>query len=134
MKRTIFGLSFFVLSLCSVPYVQAAGDAAALSGVPYVTGGVGEEEWATLQEQANDYSLQLLFAQKVTGAYLAGVKVSIENAQRKQILAADDCGPRFLAKLPAGRYQLTVEYAGSQQKKLVGIGANQATKAVFYFP
>ena len=135
MKRFFNGPSRVLMAICLMFSVQAIADEAMTTpGVSFLTGGVGEEEWTAMQERANDYNLRLLFAQKTTGAYLAGVKVTVENEKGQRILDANDCGPRFFTNLPAGQYRLMVEYAGEQQKRMVSVAKAYATNLYFYFP
>ena len=101
---------------------------------PYLTGGIGDEERESLQSRAGSYNLQLLFAVKVSGEYLASVRVAITAADGRPVLAAEGAGPWFYAQLPAGRYQLAVETNAIRQTRWVTIDSGKTTKAYFYWP
>ena len=100
-----------VLLVVLWPLAGLAGD-----GVPYLSGGVGDEELATLQARKVEFNVQLLFAEKGSGSYVAGVKLEIRNAGGP-VLALDSAGPLVLAKLAPGRYWITAESGGKVQSR-----------------
>lgn len=90
-------------------------------GVSYVSGGVGDDSIAKLNTLAGQFNLKLVFAMQ-SGNYVSDVKVVIADAKGKTLLDATSAGPWFLAKLPAGSYQLTATFAGKDVKRSVTIG------------
>ena len=82
------------------------------NGITYVSGGIGEGQAQAMMGMRKDYNLQLTFAMKGTGEYLADVKVNIQDAKGKEILETVSSGPLFYAKLPQGRYKVTAEFNG----------------------
>ena len=98
--------------------VQTAG------GVSYVSGGVGDDSINRLNSLAKDFNLKLVFALK-TGEYVNGVKVTIANAAGKTLLDTASEGPWFLAKLPAGNYQIVANFEGKTQKRTLAVGAGK---------
>lgn len=121
-----------ILFLCAMALAGhvAASDA---NAVPYVSGGIGEDEQQALQAEAANYNLRLSFAEKGSGAYLSDVKVTIRNAADATILAAVSEGPWFFAKLLPGRYRITVEADGQPQTRTVTLTPGQAMKLHFYW-
>jgi len=81
------------------------------SRVSYVSGGVGADSIDRLSSLARDFNLKLVFALK-SGEYVSSVKATIANAAGKQLLDTTSEGPWFLAKLPAGNYQIVATFAG----------------------
>lgn len=120
-----------VLAACGLAMTFSTS---ALAQVPHVTGGVGDEEREALQAQAKDYNLQLLFAIKGSGEYIASVKLSIFDNAGKPLLAAEGAGPWFYARLPEGRYQVVAETAGNRQVRWVMTSPDKPTKVYFYWP
>lgn len=98
------------------PIVPQAG------GVPYVSGGVGDESLQRLRDHASEFNLKLVFAM-ASGAHLSAVRVTITDAKGKTILETISDGPWFLAKLPAGKYQVVASYAGKALEQSVAVDA-----------
>ena len=96
------------------PTVHEAG------GLPYVSGGVGEESLQRLIARAGEFNLKLVFAMK-SGAYLSNVRVAIADAKGKALLDATSEGPWFLTKLPLGNYQVVASYAGKALERSIAI-------------
>src|SRR5262245_64716920 len=70
----------------SAPQVQT------YQGIPYLSGGIGEEEREMLRRLAHDYNVQLIFAAK-EGHYLSEVHVRIMDARDRTVLDAVSAGP-----------------------------------------
>lgn len=98
--------------------VQTAG------GISFVSGGVGTESTDHLNLLAKDFNLKLVFALK-SGNYVSSVKVTIADASGKQLLDTTSEGPWFLAKLPAGNYQIAATFAGKAEKRTIAVGAEK---------
>jgi len=98
--------------------VQTAG------GVSYVSGGVGDDSINRLNSLAKDFNLKLVFALK-KGEYVNGVKVTIANTAGKTLLDTVSEGPWFLAKLPAGNYQIVASFEGKADKRTIAVGTEK---------
>lgn len=112
----------------------ASSLALAAEAPPFVTGGVGDDELAAMQAEAANYNLQLLFAEKGSGAYMSGVKVVIRDATGKPLLSTEGAGPWFFARLPAGRYQVSADSDGVVQTRRLAIANEKPAKVYFYWP
>lgn len=127
-----------LLSTLMLSLILAASGVSFAAGnggpVPTLSGGIGDDELQTMQAEAKNYNLQLLFAEKTSGAYLSGVRLSLQNAAGKTVATADGAGPWFFARLPAGRYQVIAESGGLRQTRWINVAADPATKAYFYWP
>lgn len=102
-------------------------------GITFISGGVGMRETDYLRKVEVDYNLRLLFAAKETGEFFADVKVRIADKKGKTVLDAVSNGPRFLAKLPAGVYQVTAEMFGEPLTRKVKISGKRAVSENFYW-
>jgi hypothetical protein len=127
IESKMFAQRFAAILLCSaslVSFASASSDAIVQTsgGVTYVSGGVGKESIDRLSSLARDFNLKLVFAMK-SGAYVSGVRVAIADAAGKMLLDTTSEGPWFLAKLPAGNYQVVANFEGTALKKQVAIGA-----------
>ena len=106
-----------------VPVANASSDEVVRTGgVSYVSGGVGTDSIDRLSSLARDFNLKLVFAMK-SGNYVSDVKVTIANAAGKTLLDTTSEGPWFLAKLPAGNYQIAATFAGKAEKRTIAVGA-----------
>lgn len=112
-------LAGVLMCCCGLSFAQ--NEAAPADMAPFLNGGVGEEERAMLAEHANEYSLKLTFAES-SGAYLADVSITIENAKREELLNLDSVGPVLLVKLAPGKYRINATSGGKTQQKSVSVG------------
>jgi hypothetical protein len=102
-------------------------------GVPFVSGGVGTEEVATLSDEKKRYALAILTAAKGSGEFLADVRIRISDEQSRLVLDTVMDGPWLLINLPAGRYQIEASQNARVQKKSVALSAGDHQQTVFYF-
>ena len=99
-----------------------------IGSVPYLTGGVGQDERVCLKPVEKDYNLKLVFAVK-SGQYLASPMITVQDKNGKDVLHMRSDGPWFLAKLPAGEYKVIASRDGHQteiEHVKVGQGLNTA--------
>jgi len=99
-----------------------------MDGVSYTSGGVGEMERSAMMQHAREYNLRLTFAAR-SGEYLAGVKVSIQNAKGHKVVEAVADGPWFYAKLAPGKYKVTAEADGQTRTRTLTVGKSKAAVA-----
>jgi hypothetical protein len=77
------------------------------TGVAYASGGASDEELEALRGERLKYSFWLTTAARRSGAYLAGVRVRITEADGGQrVLEHVMSGPWLFADLPLGRYEV----------------------------
>jgi hypothetical protein len=112
----VFTLIVPVASANSDEIVQTVGR------VSYVSGGVGTDSVDRLSSLARDFNLKFVFALK-SGEYVSGVKVTIADAAGKQLLDTTSEGPWFLAKLPAGSYQISATFEGNAVSRKITVEA-----------
>jgi len=58
-----------------------------------------------------------------SGEYLSGVGVVIADSAGKTLLDTTSEGPWFLARLPAGNYQVVATSGGHAVKRKIAVGA-----------
>ncbi|MBE2259097.1 MAG: hypothetical protein H6942_07105 [Candidatus Accumulibacter sp.] len=123
-----------MLSLClSGPLLPQWVQAQAATGFAHVSTGIGDDDPIELEALRHDYNLQLVFALKGSGAYLADVKVGIDNAAGERVLAALSPGPLFFVRLPPGQYRVAAEYRGIVLSRSVRLAADRRHDAYFYW-
>ena len=128
IMRGLIGLRQLLLAASlSLPGIGFAVDAPAElapsveGGIAYVSGGVGKGEQQAIKDMRKDYNLQLLFAAKDTGEYLADVAVKIQDGAGKKVFETVSAGPFFLAKLPPEKYQVTADFHGKPLTRSVSV-------------
>jgi len=115
-----------------------SGPAIAVSPVlvpgAHASGGISYEGQQEMQATQDLYNLRLTFAEAQTGAYVAGVTVSVEAADRSASYGPfADCGPLFYVALSPGVYRVSASYAGLMRTKTIRVG-RAVTQATLYWP
>jgi len=101
------------------PREHARGD------ISYVSGGIGSDEAQAMRDAAVDYPLTLELAAAAGGPrdeYIADARVRIRDSQGSEVLATRTEGPFLLVRLPAGTYDVDVEWNGTHKHKTVDVG------------
>ena len=99
--------------------------------VTFVSGGVGIDERNELDAIRANYNLSLLFSVQGTGDYLSDVKIRITDLKGNVFLETVSDGPKLFAKLPPGRYIVTVDLNGEKYHKTVSVRGKQNTSLSF---
>jgi len=100
--------------------------------INYVTGGIGRQERKEMTPLRAQYNLRLLFAYS-TGSYLAGIAVTVVDQAGNTLLEAVSEGPYLWARMPPGRYRVTVSHAGEGQTRQVSVPASGAADVSFFW-
>ena len=122
------GLGLAAASAYAVPEHGTSG------GVGYQVGGVDAEEARQLSQAAREYPVELIFAWKGSGEYLADVQLSVRDESGRTLLSLNDAGPIVLLKLAPGRYRVDALRNTRELHRMVQVGANTHQQAVFYWP
>jgi hypothetical protein len=117
----------------AAPAARAEASGRTALGGAYVSGGIGEGEIAALDAQRDRYSLWVITAAKVSGAYLADVRVRIVDAKKALVFDHTLAGPWLLVDLPLGRYDVEASYQGQTMTRPTAIHAGDRHQIVFYF-
>jgi hypothetical protein len=135
MKRLLYALVMpcFLFSLQAFaqedwPEPQTQGD------VTFVSGGIGEGERNAMEAMKSDYNLNLLFAAKGTGEFLADVNVRIADAQGNTVIETVSDGPFLFARLKPGNYTVLAEKDGSVMRQKARVGGGKRASLSFYWP
>lgn len=114
------------------PLQAAERPQSAVTAPAHASGGIGDDDPLALI--AGDYNLQLVFAARGSGEYLADVEVLIADASGRTQLETLSPGPLFYVRLPPGSYRITVSYGGQRLHRQVGIGDHRRQSLHFYWP
>ena len=114
----------------SLPPVQRSND------VTYLSGGIGIDQSTAIKDAMHGYPLVLEFAEKTNAGneYLADIPVQISGAHGKVLLDTDSHGPFMLVSLPDGRYTVTANYKGQQERATVNIAPAGHAHQMFVWP
>lgn len=99
--------------------------------ITFVSGGAGDEDRDALKQVESQYNLRLLFAAR-NGDYLADIAVTLSDARGNAVLDTIADGPIFYARVPPGRYRLTVSNQGQSQSRNISVGGG-AVRQDFYW-
>ena len=101
--------------------------------ISYLSGGIGQNEADAIKHVAKQYPLELEFLLKAKpkDEYLSNVKVLVKDMHDKKVLEATSDGPFLLAKMPAGKYEVTADRDGKIEHRMVQIAAHEHRRIVF---
>jgi hypothetical protein len=110
-----------------MPPVQQQGS------VQFVTGGVGLDESNAMKAAEKDWSLSMVFAQRMDGqnVYTADVPVTITDSKGATVLQTTTNGPYLLVKLPPGTYKISSTYNGKELVRSATVSRGSHARAVF---
>lgn len=94
-------------------------------GVSYVSGGIGSDAAQALRDAAADYPLTLELAAAAGGPrdeYISDARVEIRDSQGTPVLRTRTRGPLLLVRLPAGTYDVDVDWNGAHRHQSVEVG------------
>lgn len=111
---------------------HALTEGSTIDGRRYLSGGIGVDEVETLRQQAPGFSLQVITAAP-SGAYLAGTRVRIVDAQQAPVLDTTTDGPWLLVDLPPGRYTLQATHEGRTVERRLNVGSGGGQRVVLHF-
>ena len=95
-------------------------------GTPLLTGGVSEEEREAMRNEIGPYNVWLVFIERDTGNYVAGVKVSVVDSKENAVVDTVADGPWLLAQVPPGQYKVRTS-DGQEQTITAGAGTRAMT-------
>jgi hypothetical protein len=101
--------------------------------VNFVSGGTSEDDRATLQNMEGDYNMRFMFAVQPSGEYLADINVTLVDSRGGTVLDTVSAGPLLYARVPPGRYRVTVDSDGRSQTRTLEVAANGVVSQAFYW-
>ncbi|WP_087660386.1 carboxypeptidase-like regulatory domain-containing protein [Caballeronia terrestris] len=102
-------------------------------GIPYVTGGVGEDEATAFKRLASSYNTRATFVSNI-GEYLSGVTVQLRRADGTLVFSATSDGPYLFARLPQGRYRLNATSDGVSQERSIDVPKSGGVSMTLTWP
>ena len=99
----------------------------------HVSIGIGDDDPIEIEMMRRLHNLQLVFALKGSGSYLAEVKVDIRNAAGEKVLTALSPGPLFFATLRPGAYRIDAEFRGKVLSRTASVTQGGRRDLYFYW-
>jgi len=128
----LLAISPGIVLLSSTTGASAALEVVRNGPVPFVSGGVGEDERQEIGKRAPAYSLELLFAAKGSpNEYLADIKVEIKDKNGEVVLDAVSQGPFLLAKVSPGKYSISADNDGAVKRQTIQVAGTKPRRVVF---
>ncbi|MFT3850083.1 MAG: hypothetical protein QM739_15835 [Propionivibrio sp.] len=106
--------------------VLAPGSA---NGVPYLSGGIGDEEREAIEQARKRYNTKLVLAE-TSGSYVSNVSLTVATVLGEPILTLSGAGPLVLLQLPSGSYVVTADYDGRKAQKRFDVSDNAARTVI----
>jgi hypothetical protein len=115
--------------------IAVAGQAAevAKDGVNYTSGGIGIDSQERLNARAREFNLKLIFTLN-EGNYIADVGVILSDAKGRKVVEHTADGPFFMARLPAGQYNVAATYEGKTVTRKISVGGAGLRTEYFRWP
>jgi hypothetical protein len=102
------------------------------SDIPYISGGNSPYEYDRMEAARRQYNLRLLFSTDNADYVPNSVRVRIQDmASQRTLVDTDAKGPIFYAKVPQGRYLVTLDYDGQQYHQEMGVPENGSVTESF---
>lgn len=114
-----------------IPLIETENPVDSSPDVNYVTGGIGEDEKASITAAKADYNLHVMSA-SMNGAFVGDARVVItakNGAETKEMLSVV-AGPLLYVKLPAGKYSLDATLGEQKKHQDFTIGGKTPTANV----
>lgn len=121
-------LSNFLLLLALPPAAVAQDEVLApgfANGIPYLSGGIGDEEREAIDRARNNYNIKLVLAE-ASGSYVSDVTLHITTVLGDPVISIPSAGPLVLLQLPPGTYLINAAYEGRNAQKRFDVSDNLA--------
>ncbi len=101
--------------------------------IDYITGGNAHDEALSIRRAAQEYPLELVFAEQGSGRNggALNVPITITDAAGRMVFTGPSEGPYFLARLPAGDYTITTSWGPWTFSRAVAIIPGDRERVVF---
>jgi len=95
--------------------------------------GIGDDDPIEIEMMRRLHNLQLVFALKGSGSYVADVRVTVYDRAGRTVLATVSPGPLFFATLAPGQYRIEADFSGRPQARTTTIGQSGRRDLQFYW-
>lgn len=129
MKRLLALLVLTLMFSLTTISASAADIKHSSKGFAYMTGGIGEEETASLKRSQRQFNLHLVFSIG-DGEVATNVDVRIFDSTNKLIYRLLGASPRLNIRLPADRYGIVATFNGEKQSHHFTLEENESKRVI----
>ncbi|MBA5603963.1 carboxypeptidase regulatory-like domain-containing protein [Duganella sp. FT3S] len=101
--------------------------------VPFLNGGVGEDQQQEMLAARKDYNLLLTFATRGSGEYVSDVHLTVTDHEGKAVLQLNGAGPLVYARVAPGNYKVEAVARGVTQTQAATVAKQGARDLYFYW-
>jgi hypothetical protein len=127
-------VSFLVLlSLvlsCQLTFAETPKTRKTSAGIAYMTGGIGEEEFAVMKSQSKNFTLNLLFSEGTVGRWATNVNVNIYDEASQLVFRVVGSQPALHVNLPAGTYTILANNNGNKLRHKLTLVESENQKVI----
>ncbi len=98
----------------------------------YMNGGIGSDEQSYMRRMGKDFSLRLIFAERMDNEFVADVKLLIED-EHGPVFMLPAAGPMTNIMLPDGKYRIIASYRGVTEVHMVTIKGKNGADVLFHW-
>jgi len=121
------------LCACLAGPALAITDGITSQGLPYVTGGISDDERDALAGSGVPHGLRIVTVARESGAYLADARIVIADANGRRLLDTRLDGPFLQVALAPGRYTISAEFERQSMSKEISVAREVPRQLVFAF-
>jgi hypothetical protein len=135
MKILMRGAGAVILAVMALGSVHSADmpAAGAAVAITHISGGIGDAEQQQFAAREQEFNLKLVFS-LTAGNYLADVTVLVSDAKGHKLIEHVAEGPLFMARLPAGEYQVAVTHRGKTLNRKTRLADHRLRTEHFRWP
>ena len=124
----VFGNLLLLLALALPPAAVAQEEVLApgfANGIPYLSGGIGDEEREAIDRARNNYNIKLVLAE-ASGSFVSNVALHITTVLGEPVISIPGAGPLVLLQLQPGTYLINADYERRNVQKRFDVSDNVA--------
>lgn len=125
----LFTLLFASLSPLAANAQEDVLEPGFANGIPYLSGGIGDEEREAIDRARKNYNTRLVLAE-TSGSYVSNVSLNIATVLGETVITLSGAGPLVLLQLPPGSYLVTADYDGRKAQKRFDVSDNVAQTVI----
>ena len=120
-KLAALGVALLCVAAPAVHAQEAATHAATEIEVPFMDGGIGKSEAASMRRAGKRFDLRMEFSSRKDNEFIAAARLLVTDMTGAPVLTLADAGPIVNMELPAGRYRVAATWHGRTETRLVSL-------------
>jgi hypothetical protein len=120
-KLAALGVALLCVAAPAVHAQEAALQAHGEISVPFMDGGIGQSEAASMRRAGRDFDLRMEFSSRKDNEFVAAANLLVTDMSGAPVLTLADAGPIVNVDLPAGRYRVAATWHGRTETRFVSL-------------